>query len=85
MKGAPIANVKKAVLAFLSKLNQDDFFNIIAFNGECHSFSSSMELATQDALQRVSEWISTKLIPEGDTNIFLPMKQVLNSSRDKLN
>ncbi|XP_021716550.1 uncharacterized protein LOC110684405 [Chenopodium quinoa] len=77
MKGAPIENVKKEVLAFLSNLNQDDLFNIIAFNGDSHSFSSSMELATHEALQRVSEWISIKLIPEGDTNLLLPMKQAL--------
>ncbi|KAL2933117.1 hypothetical protein RDABS01_016236 [Bienertia sinuspersici] len=77
MKGDPIESVKKVVLAFLSNLNQDDFFNIIAFSGEIHVFSSSMELATHEALQRVSEWISVKLIPEGNTNILLPIKQAL--------
>ncbi|XP_021865385.1 uncharacterized protein [Spinacia oleracea] len=77
MKGAPIENVKKEIMAFLSKLNEDDLFNIIAFNGNSHSFSSSMELATHGALQQVSEWINIKLIPEGDTNILLPMKQAL--------
>lgn len=77
MKGGPIEKVKKAVLVYLSKLNQDDLFNIIAFNGESHSFSSSMELATHEALQRVSEWVSIKLIPGGETNILLPMNQAL--------
>lgn len=83
MKGGPIEKVKKAVLVYLSKLNQDDLFNIIAFNGESHSFSSSMELATHEALQRVSEWVSIKLIPGGETNILLPMNQVFNLSFDK--
>ena len=80
MKGAPIENVKKAVLAFLSTLSQYDYFNIIAFNTNSHSFSSSMELATNEALQLASEWINEKLVPEGDTNILLPVKQVLNFS-----
>lgn len=77
MKGAPIENVTKAVLTSLSELNHDDFFNIIAFNGETYLFSSSMELATPEGLRQASEWMSLKLIPEGDTNILLPLNQAL--------
>jgi len=77
MKGAPIENIKKAMVASLSKLNQDDFFNIIAFNGEIYVFSSSMELATPEALRQAGEWMTLKFIPEGDTNILLPLNQVL--------
>ncbi|KAJ8441132.1 hypothetical protein Cgig2_006961 [Carnegiea gigantea] len=78
MKGASIENVKKAVLSSLSNLNQDDFFNIIAFNGEAHLFSSSMELASLETLQQAREWMSSKLIAEGYTNILLPMNQALH-------
>lgn len=85
MKGAPIENVKKAMVASLSKLNQDDFFNIIAFNGEIYLFSSSMELATPEALRQAGEWMTLKLIPEGDTNILLPLNQALEMVLDKTN
>ncbi|KAJ8448267.1 hypothetical protein Cgig2_025191 [Carnegiea gigantea] len=85
MKGAPIENVKKAMVASLSKLNQDDFFNIIAFNGEIYLFSSSMELATPEALRQAGEWMTLKLIPEGDTNILLPLNQALEMVSDKSN
>lgn len=85
MKGAPIENVKKAMVASLSKLNQDDFFNIIAFNGEIYLFSSSMELATPEALRQAGEWMTLKLIPEGDTNILLPLNQALEMVLDKSN
>ncbi|KAK9726880.1 hypothetical protein RND81_05G243200 [Saponaria officinalis] len=77
MKGAPLENVKQAVLGTLSKFNQDDSFNIIAFNRETYMFSSSMELATQEALERASEWFSSKLVAEGDIDIMLPMKQAI--------
>ncbi|KAH9621873.1 hypothetical protein KSS87_008177 [Heliosperma pusillum] len=77
MAGAPLENVKQAVLGTLSKFSQNDYFNIIAFNRETYMFSSSMELATQEALERASEWFSSKLVAEGDTDIMLPMKQAL--------
>ncbi|KAL9228500.1 hypothetical protein vseg_004076 [Gypsophila vaccaria] len=77
MKGAPLENVKQAVFGTLSKFNQDDSFNIIAFNQESYMFSSTMELATKDALERASEWFSSKLVPEGDVDIMLPMKQAI--------
>ncbi|XP_074288438.1 uncharacterized protein LOC141613590 isoform X2 [Silene latifolia] len=77
MAGAPLENVKQAVLGALSNFSQNDYFNIIAFNREIYMFSSSMELATQEALERASEWFSCKLVAEGDTNIMLPMKQAL--------
>ncbi|KAL9235503.1 hypothetical protein vseg_010256 [Gypsophila vaccaria] len=77
MTGAPLENVKQAVLGSLSKFNRDDSFNIIAFNREAHVFSKSMELATEEALERASEWFSCNLVAEGDTDIMLPVKQAL--------
>ncbi|KAK9734443.1 hypothetical protein RND81_04G140100 [Saponaria officinalis] len=85
MIGAPLENVKQAVLGSLSKFNQDDSFNIIAFNREAHMFAKSMELATEKVLERAREWFSAKLIAEGDTDIMLPMKQALEMVSHKSN
>lgn len=76
MLGDPLENAKNALLASLSNLNRDDTFNIIAFNGEVHLFSSSMELATNEAMLKAKEWASTNLTANGGTNILLPLKQV---------
>ncbi|GAB4841966.1 hypothetical protein Ancab_011923 [Ancistrocladus abbreviatus] len=77
MHGAPIENVKKALLDSLSKLNRQDSFNILAFNGETYPFSSSMELATQQAIQSAIQWIDLKLMAGGSTNILLALNQAM--------
>ncbi|XP_021828452.1 inter alpha-trypsin inhibitor, heavy chain 4 [Prunus avium] len=77
MLGDPLENAKNALLASLSNLNRDDTFNIIAFNGEVHLFSSSMELATDEAMLKAKEWASTNLTANGGTNILLPLKQAM--------
>lgn len=76
MVGGPLENAKSAVLASLSNLNHEDTFNIIAFNGEVHLFSSSMELATNEALLKAKNWVTAELIADGGTNILLPLRQV---------
>lgn len=76
MQGGPIANAKIALLAALSKLSPLDTFNIIAFNGSSSIFSSSMELATNEAIDNAHEWININFIAEGGTNISTPLDQV---------
>ena len=76
MLGEPLENAKNALLASLSKLNREDTFNIIAFNGEGHLFSSSMELATNEAILKAKNWVDANLIANGGTNILLPLRQV---------
>lgn len=76
MRGDPIENVKRALLASLSNLNPQDTFNIMAFSGEVRPFSQSMELATEEAIVKATEWVSTNLVANGGTNILLPMEQV---------
>lgn len=76
MQGHPIENVKNALLASLSKLNSQDSFNIIAFNGEIYLFSPTMVLATNGSILKATEWLSSNLTANGGTNIMLPLKQV---------
>ncbi|XP_050381849.1 uncharacterized protein LOC126798829 [Argentina anserina] len=77
MAGDPLENTKSAVLASLSNLNHEDTFNIIAFNGEVHLFSPSMELATNEALLKATNWVSANLIADGGTNIMLALRQAM--------
>ncbi|CAK9150109.1 unnamed protein product [Ilex paraguariensis] len=74
MQGGPLENAKDALLAALYKLNPVDSFNIIAFNGNTSLFSSSMHLATKEAIENAVKWISINFIAEGSTNILLPLK-----------
>lgn len=76
MMGEPLENAKNALMASLSKLNSQDTFNIIAFNGEVQLFSSTMKLATNEAISNATEWIDANLIANGGTNILLPINQV---------
>ncbi|XP_027329904.1 von Willebrand factor A domain-containing protein DDB_G0292028 isoform X3 [Abrus precatorius] len=73
MRGKLIDDTKNALLAALSKLNSDDSFTIIAFNGESYIFSKSMELASGDAVERATEWITNNFVAGGGTNISHPL------------
>ncbi|XP_042508182.1 inter alpha-trypsin inhibitor, heavy chain 4-like [Macadamia integrifolia] len=87
MKGRPLENVKNGLCAALSKLNPEDSFNIIAFNGETYLFSSSLELATKETIENASQWISINFIAGGGTNILLPLNQameMLSNTRDSI-
>jgi len=77
MKGTPLDNTKNALLTSLSQLNAQDTFNIIAFNGALYLFSSSMESATEEAILNATKWVDTNFIANGDTNIMLPLTQVI--------
>ncbi|XVF74300.1 hypothetical protein PTKIN_Ptkin13bG0099100 [Pterospermum kingtungense] len=82
MQGHPIENVKSALLASLSKLNPQDSFNIIAFNGEIHLFSSTMVLASHGSIVNATEWLTSNLNADGGTNIMLPLKQAIKLLSD---
>lgn len=77
MRGKPLEDTKNALVAALLKLDQGDSFNVIAFNDEIHLFSSSLELATEKTLDKVTEWMGTNLVAQGGTNMLLPLNQVL--------
>ncbi|KAJ4717760.1 putative Inter-alpha-trypsin inhibitor heavy chain-related [Melia azedarach] len=81
MQGDTLGQTKNALLASLAKLNPQDSFNIIAFNGETHLFSSSMEPASPGATVNATKWLSS-LAAEGGTNILLPLKQAMKFLAD---
>ncbi|KAG8657140.1 hypothetical protein MANES_03G041700v8 [Manihot esculenta] len=77
MEAKPLEGAKNALIGTLTKLDAKDSFNILAFNGETYSFSSSMELATAETVERAVEWINLKFIAGGGTNILLPLNQAM--------
>ncbi|KAJ0537213.1 putative von Willebrand factor, type A, von Willebrand factor A-like domain superfamily [Helianthus annuus] len=77
MQDDPLERSKDAVIGCLSELNQQDSFNIIAFNGDIQLFSSSLELATNEAITNATKWMNTNLIAAGGTNLLTPLKQAL--------
>ncbi|MCD7451356.1 hypothetical protein HAX54_011141 [Datura stramonium] len=77
MKGKPIDDTKQALSVALSKLDSQDLFNIIAFNNEEYLFSSSLELATKEAIDNAIQWIDMNFIAGGSTNILNPLKQAI--------
>lgn len=76
MRGKLIDDVKHALSAALSKLNLDDSFSIIAFNGETYLFSTSMTLASKDNVEKAIEWIDMNFVAGDGTNILQPLNMV---------
>ncbi|KAK1434253.1 hypothetical protein QVD17_11173 [Tagetes erecta] len=74
MRDDPLEKSKDAVIGCLSELDQEDSFNIIAFNGDIQLFSSSLELATNEAITNATKWMNT-LIADGGTNLLIPLKK----------
>ncbi|KAK7354585.1 hypothetical protein VNO80_20050 [Phaseolus coccineus] len=77
MRGKLIDDTKNALSVALSKLDPDDSFSIIAFNGDIYQFSTSMELASKDAVDRAIEWINMNFVAGGDTNILHPLNTAI--------
>ncbi|CAK9155194.1 unnamed protein product [Ilex paraguariensis] len=77
MRGKPLEDTKNALSAALLKLDPEDSFSVIAFNGESYLFSSSLEFATKEAIENATQWISMNFIGGGDTNILLPLNQAI--------
>ncbi|XP_024973270.1 von Willebrand factor A domain-containing protein DDB_G0292028-like [Cynara cardunculus var. scolymus] len=77
MRDDPLEKTKYEVIGSLWKLNQGDSFNILASNGEVRSFSSSLELATEETIMNATEWLNTNIVADGGTNLLLPLKQAI--------
>ncbi|KAF6138802.1 hypothetical protein GIB67_025964 [Kingdonia uniflora] len=77
MRGKPLEIAKSVLSSALSKLNPEDSFSIIAFNGETYLFSSSLEPATKETIEKAIEWINMNFIAGGGTNILLPLNQAI--------
>ncbi|XVF48866.1 hypothetical protein PTKIN_Ptkin03bG0222900 [Pterospermum kingtungense] len=77
MQGSPLESTKNAISGALSRLSPEDSFNIIAFSSETFLFSTSTELASKEAIERANEWITTKCIVGGGTNMFIPLEKAV--------
>ncbi|KAJ1291847.1 hypothetical protein BS78_02G348400 [Paspalum vaginatum] len=87
MQGKPLENVKHAVSTALSELVQGDYFNIITFNDELHSFSSCLEQVNDKTIASASDWMNTTFVAEGGTDIMHPLSEamaLLSSVHDAL-
>ncbi|GLT98803.1 hypothetical protein SLE2022_162830 [Rubroshorea leprosula] len=84
MLGKPLEDTKNALSGALSKLNPEDSFNIIAFSEKIYILSTSMELASKEAIERAVEWIGVHFIAGGGTNMLTPLfkatEMLMNSS-----
>ncbi|KAL6656951.1 hypothetical protein ACP70R_004731 [Stipagrostis hirtigluma subsp. patula] len=87
MQGKPLENVKHAVSTALSELVQGDYFNIIAFNDELHSFSSCLEQVNNITIASATDWMNSNLVAGGGTDIMHPLSEamaLLSSAHDVL-
>nr|XP_034571989.1 inter alpha-trypsin inhibitor, heavy chain 4 isoform X2 [Setaria viridis] len=87
MQGKPLESVKNAMSTALSDLIQGDFFNIIAFNDELHSFSSCLEQVNDKTIESAIEWMNLNFVAQGGTDIMHPLSEamtLLSNSHDAL-
>ncbi|KAI3447228.1 hypothetical protein Pfo_003893 [Paulownia fortunei] len=85
MRGKSLEDTKNALFAELAKLNPEDLFNVIAFNGETYLLSSSLEPATSAAIENATQWIILNFVAGGGTNILLPLNQAIEMLSDSRN
>ncbi|KAG8079750.1 hypothetical protein GUJ93_ZPchr0007g3428 [Zizania palustris] len=87
MQGKPLQNVKNAVSTALSELTQGDYFNIITFNDELHSFSSCLEQVSEKSIASAADWMNVNFVAEGGTDIMHSLSEamaLLSSAHDVL-
>uniref|UniRef100_J3LPN1 VWFA domain-containing protein n=1 Tax=Oryza brachyantha TaxID=4533 RepID=J3LPN1_ORYBR len=87
MEGKPLQSVKNAMYTALSELVHGDYFNIITFNDELHSFSSCLEQVSDKTIENAKGWMDSNFIAEGGTDIMHPLSEaiaLLSSSNDAL-
>ena len=76
MQGKPIENVKSAISTALSELAEGDYFNIVTFNDELHSFSSCLEKVNDKAIENGINWMNLNFVAQGGTDIMHPLSEV---------
>uniref|UniRef100_A0A0E0EEA5 VWFA domain-containing protein n=1 Tax=Oryza meridionalis TaxID=40149 RepID=A0A0E0EEA5_9ORYZ len=87
MQGHPLENVKNAMSTALSELTEGDYFNIITFNDELHSFSSCLEKVNEKSIASALDWINLNFVAGGGTDIMHPLNEamaLLSSAHDVL-
>lgn len=80
MRGKLLEDAKSALSTALHKLDPEDSFSILAFNSEVYQYSTSMVLATSEAIKGAIEWINNNFIAGSGTDILQPLNKVLSSS-----
>ncbi|GAA0156541.1 hypothetical protein LIER_14018 [Lithospermum erythrorhizon] len=78
MRGTPLESTKNALISALAKLEPQDLFGVIAFNGEIYFFSSSLEPVTTETIKNVTDWIDMNFVAGGGTDILSPLNQALD-------
>jgi len=84
MQGHPLENVKNAMSTALSELTEGDYFNIITFNDELHSFSSCLEKVNEKSIASALDWINLNFVAGGGTDIMHPLNEVLLNIKSRL-
>lgn len=77
MQGKPIENVKNAISTAVSELEEGDYFNIVTFNDELHSFSSCLEKVNGKTTENAINWMNSKFVAQGGTDIMHPLTEAL--------
>nr|GEU93864.1 cytochrome c oxidase subunit 3, mitochondrial [Tanacetum cinerariifolium] len=57
------------------KLDQGDSFNVMAFNDQTYLYSSTLELARKESLQKVTDWIGMNFNDGSGTNMSAALNQ----------
>ncbi|KAM3254208.1 hypothetical protein ACQJBY_047998 [Aegilops geniculata] len=77
MQGKPIENVKSAISTAVSELEEGDYFNIVTFNDELHSFSSCLEKVNGKTTENAINWMNLNFVAQGGTDIMHPLTEAL--------
>ncbi|XP_062215389.1 uncharacterized protein LOC133915962 [Phragmites australis] len=87
MQRKPLENVKNFMSTALADLVQGDYFNIITFNDELHSFSSCLEKVNEKTIENAIEWMNLNFVAQSGTDIMHPLSEamaLLSNSHDAL-
>ncbi|XP_030448474.1 uncharacterized protein LOC115671142 [Syzygium oleosum] len=82
VRGKLLEDAKNALSTALHKLDPKDSFSILAFNSEVFQYSTSMVLATSEAIKGAIEWINNNFIAGGGTDILQPLNKALDILSD---
>jgi Ca-activated chloride channel family protein len=78
MGGVKLEQAKRALKLCLRNLAEGDVFNLVAFESRFDKFSSKAVPFTQGNLNLADKWVDG-LRPLGGTEIYLPLKWILNN------
>ncbi|XP_060602276.1 inter-alpha-trypsin inhibitor heavy chain H4-like [Ruditapes philippinarum] len=89
MQNDPVKQVRQTMAQILSRLRLKDYFNIVIFNDYATSWSTRFRQATAANIEDAKQFVSSKVIAKGSTNIndallkaISLFSQTLESSED---